>query len=198
VSELLHTVIVPAGSRIGPLPLDALRERLRQQPVPDDATLVIHARLGDRLMPIGRHPQLRAASLPLENSVACPHCDTIQPPSKPGELKCVRCGTLLVISEDYIAALGSNPRRFWYLSIPGMLGIFVFTKLYPSGIWLGASLAASFGVLLGMMFRQGVAYSIGGKLTARKDPIFYGLAILGVGIFTLGGLGLFVFGLISN
>lgn len=178
---------------IGPLSLVELRERLRKDPAPDDSTLIIHTRLGDQVMLLGYHPTLRSSRIQPPDSVVCPHCDTIQPTCTPGERPCVRCGTNLIISDAYEATLGSDPKTFWYLSLPGIAGFLVFSKLYPSDLGLWTSILVAFGVPFVLMIRQGVAYGRGGKFTAREDPIFYTMALAIVGMFALLGLVLLIF-----
>lgn len=193
MKDYLHTVVIPGGASIGPLSLAELRERLRREPVPEDSTVIIHTRLGDQLVPINRHPELRTDKLLPENSVVCPHCETTQPLSMPGEVKCVRCGTKLVISETYAITLGSDPKLLWYLSLPGLFGLLAFAKPYPSEIGFWTSLTTAFGVPLIMMLRQGVAYSKTGKYTAHEAPILYAIAVTVAGAFTLLGFVFLIF-----
>ena len=198
MNDELYTVVVPGRCSIGPLPMTELRERLRRDPVPDDATLICHHRLGDQCRPIDRYPELCIGSLFPENSVVCPHCETAQPTCAPGERTCVRCGARLIISATFEVALGSDPKRLWYLSYPGLIGMLVFGKLYKSDIGLWSSIAEAFGILFYLMFRQGVFYGRTTKISAHDAPILYALMLATTGSISLLAVVLLAYDLLGG
>lgn len=188
MKDCLHTVIIPGKPSIGPLPLLELRERLRREPVSDEATVLIHTRLGDHAMPLGRHPILRERSIQPANSVVCPHCESTQPTVTPGTTKCTRCGTTLIVSDGFEVTLGSDPKRPWLLSILGLVGLLCFTKIYPNQVGFFASLSVGFGVPFVMMLRQGVIWGRYGKFTAREAPILYATMVALCGLAAFVGI----------
>ncbi|MBL9200802.1 MAG: hypothetical protein JNL39_09865 [Opitutaceae bacterium] len=195
MNNLLHSLIIPGRPTIGPLPLSDLRERLRnERGSTDNATVVVHARMGDQFMPLHLYEELWIATLPPECAVTCPHCEALQPRCTPGERKCVRCGAKLAIDKNYKAELGADPSRPWmYVAIPATIGLVVFAVVFPNdvGMWLSCTLA--FGAPWIAAIRQRVIYTNGYKSTAREDPVTYALAILILGFLTIAGLVMLVF-----
>lgn len=184
---------------MGPLPLSELREWLRKERgSTNNATVVIHARMGDQFMPLHLYEELRIATLPPECAVVCPHCETLQPRCAPGECKCVRCGAKLVIGGNYKAELGANPNRPWqYVGIAGVIGLIVFGVVVPNNMGLWLSWTLGFGAPWIAMIRQGVGFSKGYKFTARKNPWLYGFSVVALGVATILGLLLVVLEMVS-
>lgn len=187
MKEILHSLVIPGQPKIGPLLLSELRERLRKERrSTENATVVIHASLGDQFMPLRLYQELRIATLPPECAVICPHCEALQPRRTPGKHKCVRCGANLIIDENYKAELATDPTRPWKaVSLVALVGLIVFLLVVPNEIGLWSSWTICFGVPAIAMIRQGVVWTNGYKSTARHDPVTYGLAVLVTGAFTI-------------